>query len=145
AKSGLHDEVEALDTGADDFLSKPFSFMVLVARLRALLRRSATLQPLALEVGSLVLDPSAPLCRRGDTQIELPPRESAGRELLVRSPRQVVTRPVRRASGWGRESPGTWNVTDVYIRSLRRKADEPFGSSSIQTVRGAGYRVVEDG
>jgi two-component system, OmpR family, response regulator len=145
AKTGLHDEIEALDTGADDFLTKPFSFLVLVARVRALLRRSVAVQPTVLEVDDLRLDPAAPECRRGETVIDLTPREAAVLEQLLRTPGQVVTRQVLLDTVWGPDHPGSSNVVDVYIRYLRRKIDEPFGVRTIQTVRGAGYRVVERG
>lgn len=143
AKAGLHDEVEALDTGADDFLTKPFAFMVLVARLRALLRRSGPMQPTVIRSGDLRLDPARRECRRGDLVIDLTPREFALLEQLLRGAGQTLTRQALLDAVWGPDYPGSSNVCDVYIRYLRRKLDEPFGTALIQTVRGVGYRIVE--
>jgi len=145
AKTGQHDEIEALETGADDFLSKPFSFGVLVARLRALLRRATTMQPTVIEFGDLVLDPAKRGCRRNTTSIELTPREFALLEQLLRADGQTLTRQALLDAVWGPDYPGNSNVCDVYIRYLRRKVDEPFGRAMIQTVRGVGYRVTRDG
>ena len=145
AKAGLHDEVEALDTGADDFLTKPFAFMVLVARVRALLRRSGTLQPTVIRSGDVVLDPSRRECRRAGVPVDLTPREFALLEQLLRAEGQTLTRHALLDAVWGPDYPGSSNVCDVYIRYLRRKLDEPFGSAIIQTVRGVGYRIVDGG
>jgi DNA-binding response OmpR family regulator len=144
AKDGEYDEAEALDTGADDFLSKPFSFVVLVARLRALIRRGSHPRPAVLEVGSLSLDPATRACARGDTEIRLTPREFALLELLMRRPRVVVPKLELLDGAWGNDFAGNPNVVEVYVRYLRRKIDEPFGLRTLQTVRGAGYRIVED-
>jgi len=144
AKTGQHDEIEALETGADDFLSKPFSFGVLVARLRALLRRATVMHPTVVEFGEIVLDPARRECTRGGTRIELTPREFALLEQLLRAEGQTLTRQVLLDAVWGPDYPGSSNVCDVYIRYLRRKVDEPFATPMIQTVRGVGYRVVPD-
>jgi two-component system, OmpR family, response regulator len=141
AKDGEYDEAEALDTGADDFLSKPFSFVVLVARLRALIRRGSPPRPAVLEVGTLSLDPATRACARGDTEIRLTPREFALLELLMRQPRVVVPKLELLDGAWGSDFAGDPNVVEVYVRYLRRKIDRPFGVESIETVRGAGYRL----
>jgi two-component system OmpR family response regulator len=144
AKDGDYDEAEALDTGADDFLSKPFSFVVLVARIRALMRRGAHPRPAVLEVGSLSLDPATRACARGDTKIHLTPREFALLELLMRRPGVVVPKLELLDGAWGSDFAGDPNVVEVYVRYLRRKIDQPFALETLQTVRGAGYRIVED-
>jgi two-component system OmpR family response regulator len=145
AKDGEWDEAEALDTGADDFLSKPFSFVVLVARLRAILRRGAAPRPAVLTVGDLHLDPATRECRRGDTPIDLTAREFALLEHLLRHPQEVVAKRALLEDVWGHESDADPNVVEVYVGYLRKKVDAPFGRRSIVTVRGAGYRVVPDG
>ncbi len=149
AKDGEWDEAEALDTGADDFLSKPFSFVVLVARLRAILRRGAAPRPAVLSVGDLHLDPATHECHRGDgadaTAIELTAREFALLEHLMRHPQEVVPKRNLLEDVWGsldRELDP--NVVEVYIGYLRKKVDQPFDRKSIVTVRGVGYRVVPD-
>ena len=141
AKDGELDEAEALDTGADDFLSKPFSFVVLVARLRALLRRGATPRPAVLTVGTLTLDPASRECRRGDAAIELTAREYALLELLMRRSDAIAPKTVLLDEVWGPDFSGDPNIVEVYIHRLRRKVDEPFASSTLATVRGAGYRL----
>ncbi len=145
AKDGEWDEAEALDTGADDFLSKPFSFVVLVARLRALLRRGAQPRPAILAVGDLRLDPATRECHRGAEPVELTAREFALLEHLMRHPMEVVTKRELLEEVWGHERDADANVVEVYIGYLRRKLDAPFGRHSLLTVRGAGYRVVDDG
>jgi two-component system OmpR family response regulator len=142
AKDGEWDEAEALDTGADDFLSKPFSFVVLVARLRAILRRGAPPRPAVLTVGDLSLDPATRECHRGDEPIELTAREFALLEHLMRHPQEVVAKSDLLEDVWGQEHDADPNVVEVYIGYLRKKVDAPFGRHSIVTVRGAGYRVV---
>jgi two-component system OmpR family response regulator len=142
AKDGEYDEAEGLDTGADDFLSKPFSFVVLVARLRALARRGSGPRPARLEVGDLVLDPATRACQRGPTPVPLTPRELSLLELLMRHPGQVLTKVEILDRVWGHDFNGDPNVVEVYVGYLRRKIDEPFGRRSLQTVRGAGYRLV---
>ena len=144
AKDGEWDEAEALDTGADDFLSKPFSFVVLVARLRAILRRGAPPRPAVLTVGDLHLDPATRECHRNSTPIDLTAREFTLLEHLMRHPDEVVGKVALLEDVWGHESDADPNVVEVYIGYLRRKVDAPFGRHSIVTVRGAGYRVVED-
>lgn len=144
AKDGEWDEAEALDTGADDFLSKPFSFVVLVARLRAILRRGAAPRPAVLVVGDLQLDPATRECHRGATVIDLTTREFAVLEHLMRSPDAVVSKGAILEHVWGHESDGDPNVVEVYVGYLRKKVDAPFDRHSIVTVRGAGYRVIDD-
>jgi two-component system OmpR family response regulator len=144
AKDGEWDEAEALDTGADDFLSKPFSFVVLVARLRALLRRGAQPRPAVLMVGDLQLDPATRECHRGEVSVDLTAREFALLEHLMRHPREVVTKRELLEEVWGHERDADANVVEVYVGYLRRKLDVPFGRHSLVTVRGAGYRVVDD-
>jgi len=144
AKDGEYDEAEALDTGADDYLSKPFSFVVLVARLRALARRGSAPRPAVLAAGDLVLDPLTRECRRGDTGVALTAREMALLEALLRRPGEVVAKRELLREVWGDEFDGDTNVVEVYVGYLRRKIDQPFGRHSVQTVRGVGYRVVDD-
>ena len=144
AKDGEWDEAEALDTGADDFLSKPFSFVVLVARLRAILRRGAPPRPAVLTVGDLSLDPATRECHRGGQPIDLTAREFSLLEHLMRHPDEVVGKTALLEDVWGHERDADPNVVEVYIGYLRRKVDAAFGRHSIVTVRGAGYRVVDD-
>ncbi|HET6832568.1 MAG TPA: response regulator transcription factor [Acidimicrobiales bacterium] len=146
AKSGTYDEAEALDTGADDFLSKPFAFVVLVARLRALLRRGATPRPRELMAGDLALDPVGRTCRRGPVPIDLTRREHALLEALLRHAGEGATKVELLREVWGEDFTGDDNVVEVYVGYLRRKIDVPFGRRSLQTVRGiGGYRLVADG
>ena len=145
AKDGEWDEAEALDTGADDFLSKPFSFVVLVARLRAILRRGTQPRPAVLTVGDLTLDPATRECHRGTEAVDLTAREFALLEHLMRHPQEVVTKRQLLEEVWGHERDADPNVVEVYVGYLRRKVDGPFGRHSLVTVRGAGYRVVDDG
>lgn len=145
AKTGEWDEVEALDTGADDFLSKPFSLAVLVARLRALVRRGAQERPTVLEVGDLRYDPAAKQVWRGETPIELTPRELALLEFMLRRTGQVVSKRDILDNVWDYAFQGDPNIVEVYIRRLRNKLDRPFDRNAIQTVRGAGYRLAVDG
>jgi two-component system OmpR family response regulator len=144
AKDGEWDEAEALDTGADDFLSKPFSFVVLVARLRAILRRGAPPRPAVLTIGDLSLDPATRECHRGEVAVDLTAREFALLEHLMRHPQEVVAKADLLEDVWGQEGDADPNVVEVYIGYLRRKVDAPFGRRSIVTVRGAGYRVIDD-
>ncbi len=145
AKTGEYDEAESLDTGADDFLSKPFSFVVLLARLRALLRRGSTPRPATLSAGSLVLDPYTRTVKRGETDVHLTAREFAVLEALLRRQGGVASKPEILEEVWGPDFPGDPNIVEVYIRYLRRKLDLPFKLDTIETVRSAGYRVVADG
>jgi len=142
AKDGEWDEAEALDTGADDFLSKPFSFVVLLARLRALFRRGAPPRPAVLEVGPLRLDPGSRRLVRDDTEIRLTTREFAVLEFLMRRDGTVAAKSEILDHVWGIDFAGDPNVVEVYIGYLRRKIDQPFGSNLIRTVRGAGYHLV---
>jgi two-component system OmpR family response regulator len=145
AKDGEYDEAEALDTGADDFLSKPFSFVVLVARLRALLRRGSGPRRTALGVGTLTLDPATRSARRGTTRIPLTPRECALLEALLRRGGDVVAKSVLLREVWGDAFAGDPNIVEVYVGYLRKKIDQPFGCHTVRTVRGVGYQVVADG
>jgi len=144
AKDGEYDEAEALDTGADDFLSKPFSFVVLVARLRALARRGAVPRTAHLDVGDLTLDPAARTCARADVSIGLTMRELDLLEALMRRPSEVVAKQALLDQVWGHDFEGDPNIVEVYVGYLRRKIDAPFGRHTLQTVRGAGYRLVAD-
>jgi DNA-binding response OmpR family regulator len=143
AKDGEYDEAEALDTGADDFLSKPFSFVVLVARLRALRRRGRASKAL-LRSGSLTLDPAARTCTRGELEIRLTAREFALLEALLRRDGDVVSKQQLLDEVWGRDFAGDPNIVEVYVRYLRKKIDEPFDVHTVVTVRGAGYRIEAD-
>ena len=144
AKDGEYDEAEALDTGADDFLSKPFSFVVLLARLRALIRRGAPPRPAVLTIGSLHLDPGARRVSRSDTDIRLTAREFALLEYLVRKDGNVASKAEILDHVWGIDFSGDPNVVEVYVGYLRKKIDQPFGTETIETVRGAGYRLAAD-
>jgi two-component system OmpR family response regulator len=141
AKDGDLDEAEGLDTGADDYLRKPFSFPVLVARVHALLRRAALGEPPPLTVGELRLDLRARRVHRGDTEVALTAREFDLLVYLVRRTGSVVSKQRILAGVWDDEFEGDPNVVEVYVARLRRKLDEPFGLGTIETVRGAGYRV----
>ncbi|MET8334983.1 response regulator transcription factor [Streptosporangium canum] len=141
AKDGVHDEAEALDTGADDFLSKPFSYVVLLARLRALIRRGGRARPVSITVGDLTVDPAGLRCRRGEVEISLTPKEFAVLHGLARRPGEVVSKSELLAQAWDFSYDGDPNIVEVYISALRRKIDSPFGRSSLVTVRGAGYRL----
>ena len=145
AKNGEYDEAEALDLGADDFLSKPFSFVVLVARLRALVRRGAGARPTMLEVGDLALDPAGRTCCRGDVPVELTPREFALLGSLMRRAGDVAPKNELLDEVWGLDFEGDPNVVEVYVGYLRRKIDDPFNRHTLETVRGAGYRLVPHG
>lgn len=145
AKSGELDEAEALDTGADDFLAKPFSYVVLVAHLRALLRRGARARPAVLAAGDLVLDPAAHVCRRGEKEVGLTAREFSLLEYLMRHAGQVVSKADILDHVWDVDFDGDDNIVEVYVRYLRRKLDLPFGRQAIETVRGAGYRLDAHG
>ncbi|MSO78610.1 MAG: response regulator transcription factor [Acidimicrobiia bacterium] len=144
AKDGEYDEAEALDTGADDFLSKPFSFVVLLARLRALFRRGAPPRPTVMEFGPMRLDPGTRLVNHGDTEIALTAREFSLLEYLIRRDGNVASKPEILDHVWGIDFAGDPNVVEVYVGYLRRKIDQPFATNLIQTVRGAGYRLCVD-
>ena len=145
AKDGEHDEADAFDLGADDYLTKPFSFVVLVARLRALLRRGAPERPVVLESGDLSLDPGRRRVQRGDDEIALTPREFGLLHFLLRRSGDVVTKSEILAGVWDENYEGDSNVVEVYIGYLRRKIDAPYKRHAIETVRGMGYRLARDG
>lgn len=142
AKDGEWDEVEGLDTGGDDWLTKPFSYPVLVARLRALVRRGVRERPAVLEASDLRLDPAARRVFRGETEVTLTARELAVLDFLMRRRDEVVTKAEIITNVWGADFDGDANIVEVYIGHLRAKVDRPFGRESIQTVRGAGYRLT---
>ncbi len=144
AKDGDLDQAEGLDTGADDYLVKPFSFTVLVARIRALLRRTTGGAPATIEVGDLRIDPAAQLVWRNDRPVELTARQFQVLEFLVRHAGDVVSKADLLDGVWEHDFEGDPNIVEVYIRRLRKAIDEPFGRHSIVTVRGAGYRLVDD-
>ncbi|MFI0716125.1 response regulator transcription factor [Streptomyces inhibens] len=144
AKNGEYDEAEALDTGADDFLSKPFSYVVLTARLRALIRRGSNGSPAALAFGDLVLDPAKRTCRRAGQPVALTTKEFAVLECLLRYEGRVVSKHEILEQVWDLAYQGNQNIVEVYVSALRRKVDAPFGRRSIATVWGAGYRLVAD-
>jgi two-component system, OmpR family, response regulator len=145
AKDGEWDEIEGLDTGADDYLTKPFSFSVLLARMRALMRRGARERPTVLEAGDLRLDPSSRKVHRGDAEIDLTTREYAVLEFLMRHAGEVVTKRQMLAGIWDNDFEGDNNIVEVYVRHLRNKIDRPFEREAIETVRGAGYRLAGNG
>jgi two-component system OmpR family response regulator len=144
ARDAVEDRVAGLDTGADDYLVKPFAFPELLARLRALVRRGAAERPAVLEVGDLRLDPATRRVRRGETEIPLSPKEFALLAELMRRPDEVLTRSHLLEHAWDFAYESRSNVVDVYVRRLRTRIDEPFGRASIETVRGAGYRLRTD-
>ena len=145
AKDGEYDEADGLDVGADDYLTKPFSYVVLVARLRALLRRGAPPRPAVLAAGDLSLDPGQRKVWRGREPVAVTPREFAMLEFLLRHQGQAVTKRAILENVWDAHFAGDPNIVEVYIGYLRKKIDHPFGRASIETVRGAGYRIVPDG
>lgn len=142
AKDGEYDEAEGFDFGADDYLRKPFSHVVLTARLRALARRGAPAQSMVLRAGGLTLDPGTRHCARHGERIDLTPREHAVLESLMRRQPDVVVKQDLIDDVWGIDFDGDPNIVEVYIGYLRRKVDKPFGVDSVRTVRGVGYQVV---
>ncbi|MBA3865564.1 MAG: response regulator transcription factor [Solirubrobacterales bacterium] len=145
ARGSLEDRVSGLDGGADDYLTKPFSFAELLARLRALVRRGQSERPSIIEVGELRLDPATREVWRGDTEIELSAKEFVLLETFMRRPGHVLTRSQLLDQAWEYDFEHRSNVIEVYIRYVRLKIDVPFGVKSIETVRGAGYRLRKDG
>jgi len=145
AKDGEDDQADAFDLGADDYLTKPFSFVVLTARLRALQRRGAPERPTVLTAGDLSLDPARRRAARGDTVLTLTPREYGVLEFLLRNKGTVLSKAQILAAVWDAHYDGDDNIVEVYVGYLRRKIDTPFGCQSIDTVRGMGYRLLADG
>ncbi len=141
AKDAVEDRVRGLDSGADDYLVKPFAFAELLARLRALTRRQPAVLGAVLQVGDLVLDTATRKVVRGGTPIDLTTKEYAILEYLMRHPNQVLTRTMMAEHVWNYDFDNASNVIDVHIRNLRRRIDDPFPAKLIQTVRGAGYRI----
>jgi two-component system OmpR family response regulator len=142
ARDAVEDRVEGLDAGADDYLTKPFSFVELLARLRALVRRPPLERPTVLEVGDLRLDPAAHRVWRGETEVHLSAKEFALLETFMRRPGEVLSRFHLLEHCWDHGYENRSNVVDVYVRYLREKIDWPYGRTSIETVRGAGYRLA---
>ena len=145
ARDAIEDRVAGLDGGADDYLTKPFAFAELTARLRALVRRGPMERPAVLRVGSLKLDPATRRVWRGDTEITLSAKEYLLLETFMRSPDEVLSRLQLLERAWDYEYENRSNVIDVYVRYLREKIDRPFGVESIETLRGVGYRLRADG
>jgi two-component system OmpR family response regulator len=145
ARDAVADRVDAIDMGADDYLTKPFSFAELFARLRAVARRGPVERPTMLEVGDLRLDPAERRVWRGDTEVDLSTREFAVLELLMRRAGVTLTRLQLLEGAWDMAFESRSNIVDVYVRYLREKIDRPFGRGTIETVRGVGYRLRKDG
>ena len=145
ARSGPEQEARALDSGADDFLAKPFSFVVLLARLRALLRRGRHERPTVLEAGDLRLDPATHRAWRGEEPVALTPRQFSLLEFLMRRKGEVVSKRTILDHVWDFAFDGDPNIVEVYVAQLRRRVDAPFGRASLQTVRLVGYRLDPDG
>jgi DNA-binding response OmpR family regulator len=141
ARDALEDRVAGLDSGADDYLVKPFALEELRARMRALLRRESSNRSGTLEVDNLTLDPATHFVKRDGTQVELTSKEYALLEYMMRNPNRLITREMAESHVWSYDYDGASNVVDVYIRRLRRKIDDPYKRKLIETVRGAGYRL----
>jgi two-component system OmpR family response regulator len=144
ARDAVEDRIAGLDGGADDYVVKPFSFAELLARLRALARRTRDERPVRLEVGDLALDPATHQVWRGDTEISLSAKEFSLLEVFMRRPGEMLSRFKLLEHAWDYEYENRSNVVDVYVRYLREKVDRPFGRASIETVRGAGYRLRKE-
>ncbi len=145
ARGALGDRIAGLDGGADDYLTKPFSFAELLARLRALVRRGQAERPSVLEVGDLRLDPATRQVWRGEEEIKLSAKEFALLEAFMRNPGHVLSRTQLLEQAWEYDYAHRSNVIEVYVRYLRCKIDIPFGIASLETIRGAGYRLRKDG
>jgi two-component system OmpR family response regulator len=145
ARDSVDDRVAGLDTGADDYLVKPFAFAELLARLRALARRGDSERPNVLEIGDLRLDPATREVRRGESEIPLSAKEFALLETFMRRPGEVLSRLHLLEHAWDFAYENRSNIVDVYVSRLRRKIDQPFGRRSLETVRRAGYRLRPDG
>jgi DNA-binding response OmpR family regulator len=143
AKEGEFDQAEALDMGADDYLTKPFSYVVLLAHLRALIRRGSPARPAVLEVGDLTFDPGARRAFRGETEIGLTAREASILEYLMRHADEVVSKTEILTHVWDYDFDGDLNIVEVYAGHLRNKIDRPFGRCTLATIRGAGYRLSD--
>lgn len=145
ARDAVDDRVSGLDTGADDYLVKPFAFAELLARLRALTRRAPSERPVELQVGDLRLDPARRRAWRGEQELELAPKEFALLEVFMRRPGEVLSRFQLLEGAWDMAYEPRSNVIDVYVRYLREKIDKPFDRHSLETLRSVGYRLREDG
>jgi DNA-binding response OmpR family regulator len=144
AKDGPHDQADGLDYGADDYLTKPFSYVVLLARVRALLRRRGEARPVVLTAGDVALDPATREVTLGGDRVSLTPREHAVLEYLMRHRGQVLSKRALIDGVWDDDFDGDPNIVEVYVGYLRRKLDTPFGTRAIKTVRGAGYQLLPD-
>ena len=144
AKEGEYDEAEAFELGADDYLRKPFSQMILLARIRSLARRATNPHPETLTLGNLTIEPQRLGCRRSDTTIELTPREFAVLETLLRQAPNIVTKSELIHKVWGLDFDGDANIAEVYVGYVRKKIDKPFDTKSIRTVRGVGYQMIAE-